>query len=304
MTTDAVTGATSFTGRFIAKRLVASGRSVIDLGRDPRVPHPLGELASSAALDFDHPDRLTLALEGVDTLYNTFWIRFERGPITYRWAIERSQILFAAARRAGVRRIVHISVINAAPDAPTAYFRAKAEVEEALLGSGVGHAIVRPTVTFGPGDILVNNLAWTLRRLPVFGIPGDGRYPIQPVHIDDIADLAVSVGSATEDLLVDAAGPETFTFDTFVSLVRGTVRSRALIVHLPVVAALGAASLLGLIVRDVVLTRDEVTELQSRLMVSTLPPTGRVRLAEWLAKHAATLGRRWASELDRHYRRS
>jgi NADH dehydrogenase len=300
--TDAVTGATSYTGRFIAERLVANGRAVIDLTRDPRGPHPLGELARSEHLDFDQPDRLVHTLEGVDTLYNTFWIRFERGPITYRWAVERSQVLITAARDAGVRRIVHLSVINAAPDAPTAYFRAKAAVEESLAGSDVPHAIVRPTVTFGPGDILVNNLAWTLRRLPMFGIPGDGRYPIQPVHIDDIADLAVRVGSLTETVTVDAAGPDTFTFNEFVALVRRAIDSRSRIVHLPTWAALAGARLLGLVVRDVVLTRDEVTELQSKLMMSARPPTGRVRLADWLAQHSDTLGRSWASELDRHFR--
>src|SRR6266508_1357638 len=129
MATDAVTGATSYTGRFIAQRLVAAGRKVVDLTRAPRDPHPLGESASSATLDFDHPQRLARTLDGVDTLYNTFWIRFERGPVTYAWAIDRSRILIGAARAAGVRRIVHISVINAARGAPTAYFRAKAQVE-------------------------------------------------------------------------------------------------------------------------------------------------------------------------------
>ena len=303
MVTDAVTGATSYTGRFIAERLVARGRRVIDLTRVSRAPHPLGELAVSAALDFDNADRLTHTLEGVDTLYNTFWIRFERGPITYRWAVERSQVLIDAAERAGVRRIVHLSVINASADAPTAYFRAKASVEDALSRSGVPYGIVRPTVTFGPGDILVNNLAWTLRRLPVFGIPGDGQYPIQPVHIDDIVDLAVQVGSVSESVTVDAAGPDTFTFDEFVGLVRNAVGSRAMVVHLPAWAALAGASLIGLVVRDAVLKQDEVTELRSKLMMSAQPPAGTVRLADWLAQHADTLGRTWASELDRHFRR-
>jgi uncharacterized protein YbjT (DUF2867 family) len=303
MTIDAVTGATSYTGRFIAERLVPAGRTVLDLTRNPHVRHRLGEAVSSAPLDFDHPDRLAHALDGVDTLYNTFWIRFERGPITYAWATERSRILFAAAQRAGVRRIVHISVISAARDAPTAYFRAKATVEDALIGSGVSYAIVRPTVTFGPGDILLNNLAWTLRRLPVFGIPGDGRYPIQPVHIDDIADLAVRAGSRTDQLVVDAAGPDTFSFREFVALVREAVGSRAFIVPAPVGVALVAARLIGLVVQDVVLTRDEVTELQAGLMRSSAAPAGRIRLAAWLAANADTLGRQWASERDRHFRR-
>ena len=302
MPTDAVTGATSYTGRFIGERLVASDRRVIDLTRRARSPHPLGSLAVSAAIDSDSV-QLARALDGLDTLYNTFWIRFERGPITYRWAIERCRALFDAARLAGVRRIVHVSVINAAHDAPTAYFRAKAAVEDLLAESGVEHGIVRPTITFGPGDILVNNLAWTLRRLPAFGIPGDGQYAVQPVHIDDIADLSVQVGSMTGNVILDAAGPDVLAFDEFVSLVRSAVGSRARLVHVPALAALAAARLIGLVVRDVVLTRDEIAELRSGLMTSSAPPTGRVRPADWLAEHGDALGRAWASELDRHFRR-
>jgi uncharacterized protein YbjT (DUF2867 family) len=301
MATDAVTGATSYTGRFIGERLVASDRRVIDLTRTPRSPHPLGPLALSAAIGTD-ADELARTLDGVDTLYNTFWIRFERGPITYDWAIERCRTLFEAARSAGIRRIVHLSVINAAHDAPTAYFRAKAAVEDLLAASGVEHGIVRPTITFGPGDILVNNLAWTLRRAPVFGIPGDGRYRMQPVHIDDIADIAVRLGSTAGNVTVDAAGPDVLAFDEFVALVRGAVDSRARLVHVPAWAALAAARVIGLVVRDVVLTRDEVTELQSGLMTSSAPPTGKVRLGDWLTEHGDALGRSWASELDRHFR--
>jgi uncharacterized protein YbjT (DUF2867 family) len=287
MTMHSVTGATSYTGRFIAQRLAAAGGEVRNLTR---------EIVAD-------PDRLTAALDGSDTLYNTFWIRFERGPITYAWAIERSRLLFEAARQAGVRRIVHISVINASHDAPTAYFRAKAVVEDALRDSGIGHAIVRPTVTFGPGDILVNNLAWTLRRMPAFGIPGDGRYPIQPVHVEDVAQQAVRAGGMAENVTLDVGGPDIFAFDEFVALVRHAVGSRALVVHLPVAASLAAARLIGLVVRDVVLTRHEVTELQQGLMFSGQPPTGTIHLADWLTANADGLGRRWANELDRHFRK-
>jgi len=286
VTRQAVTGATGFTGRFIARRLEAAGDEVTNLTRT--------ELGST--------DLLEGALRGVDTLYNTFWIRFERGAVTYRWAIERSAAIFEAARRAGVHRVVHLSVIHAAHDAPTAYFRAKAEVEDALAASGLSHAIVRPTLSYGPGDILVNNLAWTLRRLPVFGVPGDGSYPIQPVHVDDVAAIAVQAGAATKNVVLDAAGPEIFTFDEFVGLVRRAVRSRTFVVHLPVAASLAAARFIGLAVRDVVLTRHEVTELQEHLMVSSHPPAGAIHLADWLAEHAEGLGRRWSSELDRHFR--
>jgi len=287
MATHAVTGASSFTGRFIAQRLIDGGHQVRDLAR----------------ADLSTAERMQTALEGSDTLYNTFWIRFERGPITYPWAIERTRMLFAAAQRAGVRRIVHISVINASHRAPTAYFRAKAVVEDALVATGIGHGIVRPTVTFGPNDILVNNLAWTLRHLPAFGIPGDGRYPIQPVHVDDVAAVAVRAGAMTESVTLDVGGPDIFTFNDFVALVRRAIGSRALIVHMPVSASLAAAGLIGLVVRDVVLTRHEVTELQEHLMFSTQSPAGTISLDEWLKANADGVGRHWASELDRHFRK-
>lgn len=286
MSTHAVTGATGFTGHHIARQLSEGGHEVRNLTRS--------ELGDG--------ERLAAALQGTDTLYNTFWIRFERGPITYNWAIERSRLLFEAARRAEVRRIVHISVINASHDAPTAYFRAKAVVEDALASSGISHAIVRPTVTFGPGDILVNNLAWTLRRLPAFGIPGDGRYPIQPVHVADVAGVAVTAGAMSGNVTLDAAGPDILTFYDFVALVHQAIHSHSIIVRIPVAASLAAARLIGLVVRDVVLTRHEVTELQARLMFSNQQPAGSIRFGDWLGEHADELGRRWSSELARHYR--
>lgn len=302
MPTDAVTGATSYTGRFIAGQLLKHGRGVVNLTRRPRTA-VTGSTMRDVLFPPSSPLDLNRSLAGIDTLYNTHWIRFERGGRTYARAIETTQVLLESARAAGVRRVVHVSVINASHQAPTAYFRAKARVEDLVRTLAPSHAIVRPTVTFGPGDILVNNLAWTLRRAPVFGIPGDGRYPIQPVHVEDIARIAVDAGEAMANLLLDAAGPDRFTFDGFVRSVREAVGSRALILHLPVEVTLMAARVLGYLVRDVVLTRDEVIELEAGLMASDESPLGRIRFTDWVREHADELGRRWTSELDRHYRR-
>lgn len=316
MPTDAVTGATSFTGRFVADQLLARGRSVLNLTRRPGgaadarrgIADARRGIADAqpgirdAPFPLTSPAELARSMKGVETLYNTHWIRFERGEATYGRAVEATKTLLEAARVAGVQRVVHVSVIHAAHDAPTAYFRAKAEAEDLVRDLAPSHAIVRPTVTFGPGDILVSNLAWTLRRLPVFGIPGDGRYPIQPVHVMDIARIAVDAGTDAENLVLDAAGPERFTFDAFVRVVREAIGSRSIVVHVPVRLALAAASVLGIVVRDVVLRHDEVTELQAGLMVSDEPARGRIRFSDWVREHADTLGRRWANELDRHYR--
>jgi len=299
---DAVTGAFSFTGRAIAAGLLGAGREVVSLVRRPPDHDPFDGRVTPLVVDLDAPDTLEAGLRGVDTLYNTHWIRFPRGELTFELAAARCLRLFAAAQVAGVRRIVHVSVVNAAPDALTDYFRAKASVEAALRATGIPHAIVRPTLTYGPGDILVNNLGWVLRRFPLFSVPGDGRYRLQPVHVDDVGAVAVEAGLREETLTVDAAGPEVLDFNEFVRTVRQAVGSHALIVHLPKGLALLASQAIGLLLRDVVLTRYEVTELSASLLVSGNPPTGRIGFRDWVMANGPHIGREYHSELRRHFR--
>lgn len=298
---DAVTGAFSFTGRAIAGRLLGEGRDVVTLVRRHGPPDADSRIRT-AIVTLDDAPRLIDALQGVDTLYNTHWIRFARGNVSFELAIQRTLRLLDAARRAGVRRVVHVSVVNASETAPTPYFRAKARLEAEVRASGLSYAIVRPTLTFGSRDILVNNLCWVLRRFPVFVMPGDGRYRLQPVHVDDVAGIAVQAGQASADLVTDAAGPDILTFNQFVRLLADTVRSRAWLVHAPSPLSLAGSRVLGLLVRDVMLTRDEVTELTASLLVSDEPPKGTIQLGAWASAHADELGRKYHSELDRHYR--
>jgi uncharacterized protein YbjT (DUF2867 family) len=299
---DAITGAFGFTGRAIAWRLLGADREVVTLSRRKGTGDPLAERVRVEPLDTDRPAKLVAALAGVDTLYNTYWIRFPRDGVTFDHAVERSAVLIAAAREAGVRRLVHTSVVHAEPDAETPYVRAKAALEQVVQGSGIEWAIVRPTLTFGPGDILINNLAWALRRLPVYGMPGRGRYRVQPVHVDDVARICVDVAAGDAGRIVDAAGPETMEYRELVALVRRAVGSRSLVLPMPTPAVLVAAGVLGLLVRDVVLTADEIRELTSSLLTSTEPPLGTIRISEWVPANAPFLGRTWASELDRNYR--
>ena len=298
---DAVTGAFSFTGRAIAGRLLSEGREVVTLVRRHGAPDADTRIRT-AIVTLDDTARLVDALHGVDTLYNTHWIRFARGNVSFDLAIQRTLRLLDSARRAGVRRVVHVSVVNASETAPTAYFRAKSRLETEVRASGLSYAIVRPTLTFGSRDILVNNLCWVLRRFPVFVMPGDGRYRLQPVHVDDVARIAVEAGQASADLVTDAAGPDILTFNQFVRLLADTVRSRARLMHAPSTLSLAGSRVLGLLVRDVMLTRDEVTELTASLLVSDEPPKGTIQLSAWARAHADELGRTYHSELDRHYR--
>ena len=272
----AVTGAFGFTGRAIARQLVHEGHEVLTLTR--RVDHddPLARSIDAVRLDFGRAGDVAVALEGVDTLFNTYWIRFPRGTESFERAIAETNVLLLAASRAGVRRVVHVSVVGADHEAPTAYVRAKAVVEDAVKASGLEWSIVRPTLTFGPGDILVNNMAWALRRLPVYGMPGSGTYLIQPVHVDDVARIGIELADSEAGRTVDAAGPDTMTFREMVEIVRAAVGSRSIVVPMPSWAVLAAGRAMGLLVGDVVLTRDEVLELTTSFLTSREAPLGRM----------------------------
>jgi NADH dehydrogenase len=295
---DVVTGAFSYTGRHIARRLLADGRRVRTLVRRRNPASALEQ----APLRFDDRGALVESLRGADVLYNTYWIRFEHGEATFARAIENTRRLFAAAQAAGVRRVVHVSVTNPAEDSPLPYFRGKAVLERALRESGLSYAVVRPTLVFGSLDILVNNMAWILRRVPVFVVAGDGIYRVQPVSADDVAALAVAAGAEHADAVLDAAGPEVFRYDELVRLVGVAVGAPRPLVRVRPAVALALAELVGRLRRDVLLTRDELAGLTAGLLVSSEPPRGRDSFREWVAANADGLGRRYVSELARNYR--
>ncbi|MBI5677439.1 MAG: NAD(P)H-binding protein [Planctomycetes bacterium] len=245
---------------------------------------------------------MTRALQGATTLYNTYWVRFPYGQVTYDKAVAHTKILIDAAKEAGVRRIVHISITNASEGSPFPYFRGKGILEKAVIHSNLSYAIIRPTVIFGHEDILINNIAWFLTKFPVFVIPGDGNYQLQPVFVEDVAGIAVNTGQSNDNMIVDAVGPEIFKYEELIRLIADRVQSKAKIIHLRPVLALFLSKFIGYMVKDVVLTRDEVEGLIENLLVSKNPPTGKTRLSDWLNQHADTIGTQYASELNRHYR--
>ncbi len=291
---NVVTGALSYLGRAIAEELLARGEQVRSLSRRDVPGDPLRPRIEVSPLEFDEPD-----LRGATALYNTYWIRFERGGSTFDRAVANTIRLFEAARRAGVERIVHISVSNAdrADDLP--YFRGKHALEGWLAESGLLHAIVRPTLIFGADDILVNNIAWIVRRSPVFLVPGREQYLVQPVSVADAAQIAVA---APIGATVDAAGPETISFADLVAQVRDAVGSRCTVVRGPRAAGLSIIRGVGAALGDVVVTKDELIGLERSLLTSAEAPLGTESFAGWLGRHADVLGRGYVSELRRNFR--
>ena len=241
-------------------------------------------------------------MEGAEVLYNTYWIRFERGDTTFDGAVENSKLLFEAAIDAGISKIVHISVSNPSPNSPLPYFSGKWRVEEALQDSGIPYAIIRPTLVFGKGDLLLNNIAWAIRRFPFFPVYGDGDYPVQPINAEDLAAQLVDAGYSTENLIADAAGPETLSFGDLLSQMASAMGVRRRFIRVPPTLGLALTSIVGLLVRDVVLTRDEVDGLMAGLLTSESPPTGKTKFTDWLDENRHNLGRSYVSELQRNFR--
>ncbi len=304
MAVHAVTGAFGYSGKYIARRLLEQGHAVRTLTNSVARKNPFGGAIQAFPFSFDQPDQLAANLEGVDVLHNTYWVRFNHRKFTHALAVENTLRLFEAARRAGVRRVIHISITNPSIDSELEYFSGKARLEDALVESGHSYAILRPTVLFGKEDILINNIAWVLRRLPVFGVFGDGRYRLQPIYVDDLARLAVEQAQESENVVIDAIGPETFTFRGLVETIGEIIGRRRRIISVSPGVGYLVAAVIGRIVGDTFLTRAEIEGLMQGLLCTDSPPAGTTRLTTWAWEHAATLGLRYASELARRRNRT
>jgi NADH dehydrogenase len=294
-----VTGAFGYSGKYITARLLAAGKVVRTLTNSLHRQNPFGTAVEAHPYNFDRPDELVRSLQGAHVLINTYWVRFDHRDFTHSQAVHNTRCLFDAARRAGVPRVVHVSITNPSADSTLPYFRGKAELEAALRASGLSYAILRPTVLFGEEDILINNIAWMLRRFPVFGVFGDGSYKLQPIFVDDLAQLAVDASASAENVVRDAIGPETFTYRDLVSVVGTAIGRQRPVVSIPPGLGVAVGRLVGAVVGDVVVTPEEVAGLMENLLVTSSPPAGKTALSQWVVDHRDALGRRYSSELAR-----
>lgn len=297
----AVTGAFSYSGKYITKKLIERGEEVITLTNHPNRPDPFNGKVEAFPLNFSNAEELVKNLRGIDVLVNTYWVRFDKGSNTQPKAVENTKILVDAAAKAGVKRIVHISITNPSADSHLPYFWGKAANEKFVVDSGMNYAILRPTVLFGKEDILINNIAWLLRKLPVFGLPGNGSYKLSPVYVDDLAELAVEAVYKNENYIWDAVGPDEFTFKEMVEVIGQTIEKKRALIPFPPRLALLAAQFMSLFVDDVMLTPEEVDGLMANLLISKEPPRCKTSLKDWLKENKSTVGKNYASELARHF---
>lgn len=296
-----ITGAFSYTGKYATRILLDRGYRIRTLTYHPERENPFGDKVQVFPYNFENPERLTETLRGASTLINTYWIRFPRGQATFEGAVKNTRALIAAAKHAGIRRIVHVSIANPSLESPLGYYKGKAQLEQAVVESGIAYTILRPTVIFGLEDILINNIAWFIRRFPAFAIPGDGRYRIRPIFVEDMARLIANAVGQAENQVRDAVGQETYTFKELVTLIADSLGRRTSLLHVPAFLAYLATRLAGWLVGDVVLTREEYKGLMGGLLAPEGPSSGETCLSQWLAANREHIGKRYASEIARHY---
>ena len=294
-----VTGAFGYSGKYIAQRLLERGYRVRTITNSLHAADPFQGRVEAHPLAFNDQKRLVESLRGAKVLYNTYWVRFNHDNFTHSEAVENTRKLFAAAREAGVERVVHVSITNPSEASPLEYFQGKGQLERALYESGLSHAILRPTVLFGKEDILINNIAWIMRRLPVMGVFGDGSYRLQPIYVDDLARIAVEQGAARQNTVINAIGPETFTYRELMATVGEIIGKRRPIISVSPAVGYLVGSIIGRMVGDVFITREEISGLMADLLCVDAAPTGTTRLTDWARRHADTLGITYASELAR-----
>ncbi|MGB7730190.1 MAG: NAD(P)H-binding protein [Candidatus Acidiferrum sp.] len=296
-----ITGAFSYTGKYATRLLLRRGYAVRTLTNHPERENGFGQKVEVFPYNFQEPEALAQPLRGASCLINTYWIRFPHGHATFEAAVRNTITLIEAANKAGVRRIVHVSIANPSIESPLAYYCGKAKLEQAVIDAGLAYTILRPTVIFGPEDILINNIAWFVRHLPVFGIPGDGRYGIRPIYVEDMAMLIVDSIEKQSNEVINAVGPETFTFEELVRGIAVALGKPARVVHVPTLAAYLSTRIAGLFLRDVVLTWEEYKGLMANLLAPEGPAAGETRLTQWLFQNRERVGLHYASELARHY---
>lgn len=296
-----VTGAFGFSGRYITDRLLAAGHKVRTLTNSSIGASPFHDRVIVYPYHFNNQKKLIESLSGASVLYNNYWVRFNHRNFFFAQAVENSLKLFDAARQAGIKRIVHVSITNPSLDSPFGYFRGKAKLEKAIIESGMSYAILRPAVLFGKGDILINNIAWFLRRFPVFGVFGDGKYRLQPIYVDDLADMAVEQGRKTENVVINAIGPETFTYRELAAEIGTAIGKRRPIIPVPPIKGYLLGKLVGFLHHDVTITYDEIRGLMADLLYTDSPPTGKTKLSVWLKENSAAVGLHYSSELKRRY---
>ena len=295
-----VTGAFGFTGKYISDLLIKKGEKVRTLTSKTDI-NLYNENIEVFQYNFEDKEYLIKAMSGAEKLFNTYWIRFPYKSHTFEKVVFRTKILIDCAKEADIKKIIHISVSNANSKSKLNYFKYKGIVEEMIKDSKIDYFILRPTIIFGKESILINNIAWFLRKFPIFIVFGKGKYLVQPIFIEDIAKIAVLESDNSANKIIDIVGPEVFEFKEMVNFIKTKISSKCKILYLPTFLFQIFIPILNFLTKDVVLTKEELKALKENLLYSKEEPIGQKKFTDWIEENKFDVGKEYFSELLRHY---
>ncbi len=297
----ALTGAFSYSGRYIAKKLLSKGIKIRALTN-----HPKPELFPQHSipvfpLQFKEEGPLIDFLKGTEVFINTYWIRYPHKEQTHEKAATNIQFLTQCAKRAGIKKIIHLSVSNPSEESALSYYKGKAQAEKMIKESGLSYLILRPTLIFGLEDILINNIAWLLHAFPFFVLPSPVDYSVQPIYAGDVADIAYEHLLCKESKTIDAAGEEVYRMDELVRMISRSIGLPRPVLLWPKPIAQGCIKMLSLMLQDRVLTGEELCGLMGNLLISFEKPRGKTSFKKWLNQYGSRLGKTYTNDFKRYY---
>jgi NADH dehydrogenase len=262
-----LTGATGFVGRNILKRLLAEGHSVRALVREPeeagalkaeKVELMAGDVAEGAGLD--------QGMQGCDAAIHLVGIIVEKGKNTFERVHHLgTRNVVEAAKRMGLKRMVHMSALGARADGAAKYQTTKWKGEEEVRGSGIRYCILRPSLIFGKGDGFVTQMMNTMRSAPLFRpVPGDGKPKFRPVSIDDVTACfvhALTTEAATNQT-VKLGGADELTLNEVLAEIARCAGVRKPAVHIPMPLMFAGATVAQSLLKNPPITVDQLKMLR------------------------------------------
>jgi uncharacterized protein YbjT (DUF2867 family) len=266
-----VFGGTGFLGRRVVRHLREAGDAVRVASRHPGPVEDNG--VERIVADVHEARSVEAAVAGVDDVVNTVSLYVERGSETFRSVhVEAAARVASVARRAGVKRLVHLSGIGADPTSASPYIRSRGEGEAAVQAAFPGAVIVRPAVMFAPDDDFLTTILRLLRLLPIYPIFGDGRTKLQPVYVDDVAAAIARVLRQSETPLpiYELAGPHVYSYTELLQTIAREAGLRPVLMPIPFALWHALAGVAEILPRPP-LTRNQVELMQVDTTASDWP---------------------------------
>ena len=261
----AVTGATGFIGWHLVNRLLAAGHEVVALVHTNSGEGTAGKGVTRAAGSVEDVPSLEAAFNGVAAVYHLVGLIAESKVATFEQTVVRgTENVVVACQATGVSRIIFLSAMGAAADAPSQYHRTKHRAEQVILSSDLEGVILRSSVVYGPGDRFMSRLAKLITRLPLTPVIGNGKYRLQPIFIRDLTEIMYRALTTDEAVgrVVDVGGPEQLEYLEILDILKSVLGRKRLNFFFPTAFMSLIMRIMEMVIKPAPLTRDQLVMME------------------------------------------